>query len=350
MKLTIFSFLIYLFSFTTIFATQGYLPSNMGNEHTMQVNNKILTTVNGTTISVVDVMKKLDILFYKYYPELVDSHAAKFQFYSTGWKEILTEMINTELILADAKARELQLSDGEIREEMENRFGPNILINLEKIGLTYQEAWDLVKKEMIVMRMTWAFINNKAIQSVTPQVIRQSYQIFCKENPPKEQWQYQLLSISGDDKESIENIAKEIYEELVNHSSLENYFSTIIQLFEEKYPTVSIQLSKEYKVDNKELSSTYKDALASLDIDSISKPLEQVSRTTNKTTHKIFYLKNHTKENLPTFEKKANELKNQLIQKEISKESKQYFTKLRKKYGFDEKQMVNADFEPFILR
>ena len=69
----------------------------------------------------------------------------------------MMEMIDGELILADAADKEIKLTDGEVREEIERRFGPSVSVTLDKIGLTQEEAWRLVKNEMIVQRMNWWF-------------------------------------------------------------------------------------------------------------------------------------------------------------------------------------------------
>ena len=44
------------------------------------VHNRILAKVNGKAISVVDIMKKMDILFYREYPQYTSSSQARFQF------------------------------------------------------------------------------------------------------------------------------------------------------------------------------------------------------------------------------------------------------------------------------
>ena len=59
-----------------LFAAQMPMPSFEGNQK-IGVQNAILTQVNGTTISVIDVKKKLDVAFHRAYPHLADSNAEK---------------------------------------------------------------------------------------------------------------------------------------------------------------------------------------------------------------------------------------------------------------------------------
>src|SRR5438105_5026294 len=136
------------------------------------MQNTILAQVNGKTISMMDVKKKMDLAFHEHYPHLAHAKQALFQFYESSWRTVLMDMIDHELIIAEAENKEIKLTDGEVREAMEERFGPNIMKTLDQIGLTYDETWKMIRNEMIVQRMTGFFVYNKAVASVTPQDIR----------------------------------------------------------------------------------------------------------------------------------------------------------------------------------
>ena len=45
----------------------------------------------------------------------------------SNWQHFLREMVDKELIVADAKENKMQLSHGDIREELEKNFGLNII-------------------------------------------------------------------------------------------------------------------------------------------------------------------------------------------------------------------------------
>src|SRR5579872_3060389 len=123
--------ILFLIAFTlSVFAAD--LPRvDFSREPKISMQNTILAKVNGTTISMMDVKKKMDILFHQNYPQLADSNQARFQFYEVSWRHVLMEMIDHELILADAAEKEVKLTDGEVREEMEARFGPNVMLTLD---------------------------------------------------------------------------------------------------------------------------------------------------------------------------------------------------------------------------
>ncbi len=94
-------FAIFLLAISWIAAE---LPlSSFEKNQKIVIQNSILTQVNGTPISVIDLKKKMDLVFHQNYPQLEDSTAARYQFYQTSWRHVLSEMIDHQLILADAK-------------------------------------------------------------------------------------------------------------------------------------------------------------------------------------------------------------------------------------------------------
>ncbi|MBA3815063.1 MAG: SurA N-terminal domain-containing protein, partial [Parachlamydiaceae bacterium] len=104
---------------------------NTEQELQIVVNNRILAKVNGKAISVMDLMKKMDLLFYRQFPQYISSAQARYQFYQANWKHLLEEIIDKELILADAQDAKIPISAGDVRQEMEVLFGPNIISNLD---------------------------------------------------------------------------------------------------------------------------------------------------------------------------------------------------------------------------
>jgi hypothetical protein len=325
------------------------LPSSMMNfsgEPKIGVQNAILAKVNGTTISMMDVKKKMDMIFYQHYPQLAESTQARYQFYETSWRRMLMEMIDNELILADAADKEVKLTDAEVREEIENRFGPNVMTTLDKIGITYDETWKLIKNEMLVARMSWWFIQAKAMAKVTPQEIRQGYRLYLKENPARTEWTYRVLSIRGGDRE----IADELYEN-IRTMSLEKV-NEFLKEFEEAHSTCSLSLSNEYKASDAELSESHRTGLENLAPGSFGSPITQVSRDKKKLA-RIFYLAEKVDIPALTFEQMAPQIRNELIQKNSMEVSAAYLGKLRKHYRFDAdhlQESLPTDLQPFALQ
>ena len=91
-------------------ALSAHPLSNFGAEPKIAVQNSILTKVNGKTISMMDVKKKMDMAFHQNYPHLTHSNPARVQFYEVAWKKTLMDMIDNELILSDATDKEINLN------------------------------------------------------------------------------------------------------------------------------------------------------------------------------------------------------------------------------------------------
>jgi len=336
----------YAISFLLAFSALSAEVPNFSDNHKIGVQNTILAKVNGTTISMMDVKKKMDLAFHHNYPHLAGSSQARFQFYETSWRQVLMEMIDHELMLADAADREIKLADAEVREEIENRFGPNVMQTIDQIGLTYDEVWRLVKNELIVRRMSWWFIHSKAFTAVTPQDIRQAYRLHLKEHPAYTEWKYRVLTIRGD---KPSEAATQLCQ-VVQSQSPESLTDALKQ-FEAAHPKVQVSLSNEYSAADSELSESHHSALSALQPASYSQPVTQVSRD-KKEVARIFYLSQKIDHPAPLFEEVSPLLKNELIQKASAEVSQNYIGKLRKHYRFDADHLSESlpeDFRPFSL-
>lgn len=341
--------LIFLtFSASVLFAEANFPGQNPDK---LSVQNAILVKVNDQTISVVDVIKKMDLLLHQNYPQYADSSQARYQFYSSNWRPILMEMIDNELILADAENKEMKISDGEVREEMERRFGPNVLATLEKIGVSYEDTWKMVKNDQLVQRMVWFFVQSKAIQAVGPQAIRQAYKEYLAQHPAYQNLTYRVISVRS--QENGKSLSEEIHRRFTEANRPVESLADFAADLEKLFPSCSIQVSNEYAARDCDLSESHKIALNSLEKGSYSQPIEQISRTERKPVYRIFYLAEKRDHPAPAFEDVASQLRQALTQKHIAKESEQYLQKLRSRYGFDSthlKETVPEDLQPFQLQ
>lgn len=319
------------------------------------IQNRILVKVGDTTISVLDVVKKMEVFLNKHYPQYADSLPAKYQYFSTQWRDMLFQMIDHELILLDADKMELKITDAEVRETLFEKFGPNVMTTLDKIGLTYEEARSMIHSELAVQKMTWFKVHAKALSAVNTQDVRLAYANYCEKNPPKEEWEYQTISIRAQNEEIAHQIAEKAFELCKSSPSL--IAETIERLKEpnladpEVKPSFQITLSDSIKTETKNLSQAYKNVLTTLSPQTISAPIKQAHKTDQSIIYRIFYLKNHTKTLTPTLRSLYDKLQNQLIQEESEKGFRIYLTKLRDHYGFDTRleEIIPASFQPFSL-
>lgn len=328
-------------------------PTFQGPTHNREpqviINNCPLAKINGKVISLIDVVKKMDLFLYEYDPNMRLSPPEKVQYYMSRWEETLEEMICNELIELDAAQKEIEISDGEVREELEERFGPNIMTNLDKVNLHYEEARELIRSELLIRQMMWFKVHSRVLQTVTPQVIKEAYQDYLEKNPPVETWTYQVFSVRGKNEEACKQVAKEAYALL---TSGENSLEDVSQTLKEGHQDVTITLSDELTGETPNISQQHFQVLKNLATHSYSEPVSQVSRFDKSTVSRVFYL-DSIEEKLPSdFHSMHEPLKNQLLNTVAEKEKTNYFSRLKKRYGFDKvspRMPLSDDYQPFAL-
>lgn len=318
------------------------------------VNNRILAKANGKAISVIDLMKKMDMLFYRQFPQYTSSVAARHQFYLANWKFILTELIDKELIMADAAESKLVVSAGDVRQEMETLFGPNIIENLDKVGLTFDEAYQMVLADITIRRMMYFRVQSKAMTQATPQKIREYYDQVAKNTIRDNEWIYRVITVRHKDPAKAAETANTVKTLLdVDKIAFVDLPAKLKEQVPESPRQPTVTVSEEFHTNEKELSDSYKKTLEILKPDSYSLPLSQKSRSDNSTVVRIFYLKEMTPGGAIPFKELEAKIKGILVEEAMEKESTVYLTKLRQHFDTQEGQiqeLINSDYQPFVLK
>ncbi len=349
----------FLYLLSSAFLAADAQPFNYTDVPSMQqkgegqfvIQNRILTIVRDNTISVLDVVKKMDLVLNRHYPEALKSNFMRYQFYASNWRATLMQMIDDELILADAEAAEIKINDGDIRETMQQRFGPNIMSTLDSLGLSYEEARDMTHRDMVVQRMVWFRVNSKALVSVNSKDIKDAYQKFCVEHPPVEEWNYQVITIRKTQENIGKVIAGKAYQLL--DSAKTDFDSLVHRLKTEAGDESSlISVSRDFKTDARNMSQAHKEVVLKMHPGEITKPVSQLSRVENALVDRIYYLKDHVRTDTPSFYDVSHVLHEDLLQEAVSNGTESYIYRLRKRYGFDgEKieEMVPSYLQPFSM-
>ncbi len=301
---------------------------------------------------MMDVMKKMDFHLQRDYPEYANIPEVCMQFYESNWKHIFDEMINRELILADAEAKKVTISDGEIHEEMELLFGPNVIATVENLGLSYHEAWDIIKAEAIINRMITYMVHPKAMARVTPIHIKKTFKEHVKDHVTPEQWSYRILSFNDDESERSKATADTAYSLLAdNNADVEMIIDTLHQrsLLAD---STKAKLSAEYHHSSHEISPAYKEILDTMEPNTFSPPIEQISRSQQLPIYRIFSLTEYTPAIAPNFEDVEAKIKNTLLQAYLDEETTIYILDLRQRFGLDDDTLAIAipdGYKPFAL-
>jgi hypothetical protein len=315
------------------------------------INNRILLKVRGKPVSLMDVVRKMDFLFTRQYPQLASSPIARYQFYNLNWRHMLDSVIDDQLMLADAEEKKVEVTDGDVRETMEDLFGPDVVLNLEKYGLSYDETWELIRTELIVSRMSQIMVKSKAQTEVGPKAVKTVYEKITNSTPLQKKWIYQTLTVESKDEEVGKNVAQKALELLEGQKVA---FSELPNTLKEGTPEdVAIRVSEEFDRKEKELSLAHRAILETIAVGTFSSPISQVAKKDGTHQFRIFYLKKCEEGKRVPLSELQEKVSQELLQKAVGRYSAAYTEKLRKHYGITKnyiETMVPKNFEPFSIR
>lgn len=332
---------------------ESVLMSSAVQQPQIIINNRILAKVNGKAISVIDLMKKMDLLFYREYPQYASSVEARYQFYQMHWKQMLSEIIDKELIIIDSEEGKLIVNPGDVREEMEQLFGPNIILNLDKVGLTFNEAYQMILNDIRTRRMIYFKVQSKVFSRITPQKIRNYYDDVAKDHIRDNEWVYNIVTIRHRDGTKAAERANLAYrllkEDKIPVAGLDDHLK---KNFPPNPKTPTVAVSEELHIKEKELSDVFKKTLETLTPGTYSAPIVQKSRNDNSTVIRIFFLKDMVPGGVVPFEELSDKIKGKLIEEGIAAETDTYLKKLRRHFDVQDEtlnELLSSDFQPFMI-
>lgn len=331
------------------------LPSNQQQaEPKIFIHNRILARINGKPISTFDLMKKMDLAFYRQYPQYTSSIIARAQYYDMSWKYVLEDFIDKELILADAEESKIEVSQGDVRQEMEASFGPNIIANLDKAGITFEEASKIMREEIIIRRMISGRVHSKALRQVTPIKVQQAYEEFIQdpENARLTQWAYRIVTIKDRTLPKSEETANKAYQLLLEGIPLDQISSQLKErnLLGRKS---KVTVSDIVKHNEREISKDYREVLSYLEAGMYSQPFAHKSRVNNSTVYRILCVEEKIPGGILSFKETEEKLKEKLLDQVVDQETNDYLQKLRQHYHIRQKELdayLPADYQPFVLQ
>ncbi len=323
-------------------------------ESKILINNRILARINGKPISTYDLMKKMDLSFYRQYPEYASSIDARYQFYQMSWRGALSDMIDKQLILADAQESKIEVTSGDVRQEIETAFGPTVIANLDKAGFSFDEAFKMMQEEIMIRRLISGRVHSKAIRLVTPFKVRQAYEEYISDpsNAKLTQWNYRILTIKERNLEKSEECAKVAYQLLMEGIPLDSIVEKLkeSQLIGKKGQAT---LSNLIKQNEKEITKDYSTYITLLDAGMYSQPFSHKSRTSSAIVYRIIAVQEKIPGGIPPFKELESRLKEKLMDKEIDRETDQYLAKLRHYYHIKDEDIetsLPSNYQPFILK
>lgn len=336
------------------FKNESLLSMGQRGEPKIFINNRILARVNGKPISTYDLMKKMDLTFFRQYPQYTSSVHARYQFYELSWKSALLDMIDKELILADAQESKIEVSSGDIRQEIEASFGPNIVANLDKAGLSFEEASKTMQEEIIIRRLLAGRVHAKVFRKVTPSRVRLAYEEFIQDpdNARLTRWSYRIVTIKDRTLKKTEETANVTYQLLLEGIPLDQ-LATHLKERKVLGRKGKVTVSNVIKHNDKEVSKDYYEILKNLEKGMYSQPFAHKSRSNNTTVYRILSVEEKIPGGIPSYKEMETHLKEKLLDQEINTETDNYLAKLRQHYHIRQTDLdayLPPDYKPFILK
>jgi hypothetical protein len=344
------SFLTFCFLFSALFSATSQLAFSPEQHHEIIIHNKPLARVNGKTISLYDVVNRMNTVLCTKHPEAFKDKNVVFQYYQSHWKAYLEEMVSNELILADAEDKEVEVSEGDIRKKLENDYGAQLFTKLDEMGMTLEEAKEMVKRDLIIQQMTWFRAYNKALQSVTPNQVKEQYLAEKDQFKPKDHYTYQVFTLRGPT-ELAKKLGEEAYS-LLNEQNKEasEVVSTLTAKCEKDNIDVKISLSSDFSMESGQIAAQHMEVLSSLPLKTFSKPVMQSGKAGDVV--RIFYIKDRETIAAQPFTILAASLKDKLTEFYAAREKKAYIDRLKKQYRAEDHETyfdLPKDYKPFDL-
>lgn len=317
------------------------------------VNNRVLATVNGHAISVVDVKKKMDMLLYQHYPQYLEIPDARYEFYNAHWREVLNDLIDRELMVADSEEKGFPISSGDIREELEEIFGPDVMLNLDNAGLTLDEAWQMVKADITIRRMLYYQVRMRVTPQITPNDIQKAYEERAKTISAQKECTWRCLTLKSNDTNASSAYAAKIQELL---SDGQVTFDTLQDELEKRGiidPQVQMLISQPFCQKQGELSPSLQELLLTMQAGMYSKPQLQSSRSDPNPVVRIYYVQDIKAEVIPTLQEMDAVLREEITQELSAKKTAVYLDDLRRHFHLSKEQIekeLPVNFQPFVLK
>ncbi len=317
------------------------------------VNNRVLASVNGNIISVIDVKKKMDMILFQFYPQYLEVPEARHEFYNSHWKEVLNDLIDRELMIADAEEKGFPISSGDVREELEEIFGPDVMINLDNAGLTLDEAWKMVKADITIRRMLYYQVRMRIAPQVTPNEIRKAYDELIKVQSGQKECVWRCLTLKSSDTEAASSYAEKLgtllTEENVTLDTLHHELEkrALIE------PQIQVLISQTFRQKQSELSGALQELLLNMQEGSYSKPQIQSSRSDPKPVVRIYYVEELKRGEVPTLQELEPKIREELTQAMTARKTNEYLDDLRRHFHLSKDEIereLPVNFQPFVIK
>ena len=324
----------------------GFCDVPQGRRPSIVVENKVLATVRDQIITVLDVSKKMDMIFYQQFPQYRGISEAKYEFYRANWRRIFQELVDRQLILSMAEEKHFEVTNGDIREEMEEIFGPNAMLNLYEEGLLLHDVEEMMKADILLRRALSFYVHSPVVAAVTPSVLRVAYKKCVEGLKEKYGWVWRSVTVRFKEGDCPKTIADQVWERL------QKDHRTVEQVSAEMGKGYEVVASSSFRSEKSEVAPGVQAILEQLQVQTFSEPQPFTSRSDQRQGWRCYIVDERVSAAIPPFEELEPALRHEIADPVIEKRTIEFFEDLRKEYGV--KQLLSSEellaFEPFLLK
>lgn len=291
----------------------------------LSVQNKILLSVAGKPISLLDLLCKLDESFEEQFPEQRNQVPIRYQYYRARWPIALRDLEQEALFLKEAEQRKIQVSPDEIHEMMREKFGFAVRKNLALWGKSYHKAAQSIQRELLIS-YAMQFVIAQAMQSVTPEDVLAYYRENADRLIREESWDYQVLTFIVPTREEAEAIQESLSS---GQWDGERGFSHIPESFLSSKKT----LSPLYSLERSSISQKHYEEIRRMKEGEFSSLLEeQFVEGESRYSISLFYLHKYSPQEQLSLSETEDQLRNELIYAAQQREQASYLEELYQKF------------------
>lgn len=311
----------------------------------ISVSPRTLARVHDAVITVNDVMKKMDLVFYQQYPQFRSSPSHRLEFYKASWKRALQELFERRLIMMYAEENKMEVGHGDIREEMEELFGPNVLLRLYEAGVSLDDAYDMVRQDIMMRRLLQFYVRIPALASITPQKVKERFEQRYVNKTKGEKVSWQLLSLKAPEATS-EEIGKRIVDEVNRHEK------SFEQVQAELPEGLELTLSQPFVSQIDQLSPQVQQIIEHASLNTWTSPIPAKEQKKGGVKWNSYLITGRIAGEKIPFNLVENEIVEELMQPVFEEKRNQFIADLQKKYdatlALSDKDMDS--FQPFVMK
>ncbi|BAE81473.1 hypothetical protein CF0701 [Chlamydia felis Fe/C-56] len=292
------------------------------------IHDRVLFKVDeDNVVTTLDVIHKLNLLFASSYPQLVDSYPARSQYYTAMWPVVLESVIDEFLMVADAKAKKIQVDSTTVNQEIEAMFGRDLSQFYVHFEMTPEDIFNVVNRTLIAQRVMGMMVRSKVMLKVTPGKIREHYNQLAEDAAKTTVWKYRVVTIKAATESLSSQIADKVCARLNETQSWNKERLSALALSQGG----QFVCSEEFTRNDKELSEAHK-----MELSTVNYPLTICSQPkAHKSGYKLYVLLDKSAMTMQPLEEIETQIKQTLFMNYAETIESQYKMKLRARYGFD---------------